>query len=138
MSMGLIDDELQEVNKLCQHVITGSKLVSCVQTMVRVEIRRTAFKHIVACIQFPSDYPRSPLLIELKSKTLSDKLLDGLTNVCEQEAKKILGKPQEELLLMLEDVPILTTQEMWLQQVGAPRQFDMQVTASLNKQFPDH
>jgi hypothetical protein len=39
MSMGLIDDELQEVNKLCQHVITGSKLVSCVQTMVRVEIR---------------------------------------------------------------------------------------------------
>jgi len=37
--MGLIDDELQEVSKLCQHVITGSKLVSCVQTMVRVEIR---------------------------------------------------------------------------------------------------
>jgi len=56
--------------------------------------RRTAFKHIVACIQFPSNYPFSPLLIELKSKTLSDKLLDGLTNVCEQEAKKILGKPQ--------------------------------------------
>ncbi|XP_069703326.1 uncharacterized protein [Periplaneta americana] len=94
MSMGLIDDELQEVRKLCQHVITGSKLVSCVQTMVRVEIRRTTFKHIIVCIQFPSDYPSSPLLIELKSKTLSDKLLDGLTNVCEQEAKKILGKPQ--------------------------------------------
>jgi hypothetical protein len=37
--MGFIDDELQEVSKLCQHVITGSKLVSCVQTMVRVEIR---------------------------------------------------------------------------------------------------
>lgn len=37
--MGFIDDELQEVSKLCQHVITGSKLVSCVQNMVRVEIR---------------------------------------------------------------------------------------------------
>jgi len=37
--MGLIDDELQEVSKLCQRVITGSKLISCVQTMVRVEIR---------------------------------------------------------------------------------------------------
>ncbi|PSN38747.1 hypothetical protein C0J52_16952 [Blattella germanica] len=94
MSMGLIDDELQEVRNLCERVVTGSKLVSCVQTMVRVEIRRTAFKHIIACMQFPSEYPHSPLLVELKSKTLSDRLLDGLTNICEQESKKILGKPQ--------------------------------------------
>ncbi|XP_066993090.2 uncharacterized protein [Anabrus simplex] len=92
--MGLIDDELQEVRKLCERVVEGSRLVSCVQTMVRVEIRRTAFKNIVTCIQFPTHYPDEPLLLELKSKTLSDKLLDGLTNVCEQEAKKILGKPQ--------------------------------------------
>jgi hypothetical protein len=47
MSMGLIDDELQEVNKLCQHVITGSKLVSSVQSMVRVEIRLVDEKWIV-------------------------------------------------------------------------------------------
>nr|CAD7588519.1 unnamed protein product [Timema genevievae] len=97
--MGLIDDELQEVEKLCQHVISGSRLVSCVRSMVRVEIRQTAFKNIIVLIQFPEDYPHSSLLLELKSKTLSDKLLDGLTNVCEQEAKKILGKPQVLLVL---------------------------------------
>nr|CAD7432233.1 unnamed protein product [Timema monikensis] len=97
--MGLIDDELQEVGKLCQHVISGSRLVSCVRSMVRVEIRQTAFKNIIVLIQFPEDYPHSSLLLELKSKTLSDKLLDGLTNVCEQEAKKILGKPQVLLVL---------------------------------------
>nr|CAI5824572.1 unnamed protein product [Callosobruchus analis]CAI5858989.1 unnamed protein product [Callosobruchus analis] len=92
--MGLIDDELAEVKKLCENVVPGSKLVSCVQTMVRVEIRRTDFKKIVVCMQFPKEYPRAPLLIELKSKTLSEKLLQRLTGVCEEEAKKILGKPQ--------------------------------------------
>lgn len=92
--MGFIDDELQEVSKLCQNVVDGSRLVSCVRTMVRVEITKTSFKKIVACIQFPNNYPRDPLLLELKSKTLSGKLLDGLTNVCENEVKKLLGKAQ--------------------------------------------
>ena len=92
--MGFIDDELQEVSKLCQNVVDGSRLVSCVRTMVRVEITKTKFKTIIACIQFSKDYPRTPLLIELKSKTLSAKLLDGLTEVCEKECKKFLGKAQ--------------------------------------------
>lgn len=92
--MGFIDDELQEISKLCQNVVDGSRLVSCVQTMVRVEITKTKFKKIIACIQFPKDYPQAPLLIELKSKTLSTKLLDGLTDVCEKECKRLLGKAQ--------------------------------------------
>lgn len=92
--MGLIEDELTEVKKLCEHVVPGTKLVSCVKTMVRAEIKRTDFKKVIVCIQFPDNYPTESLLIELKSKTLSDKLLQGLTNVCEQEIKKSLGKPQ--------------------------------------------
>lgn len=92
--MGLIDDELAEVRKLCEHVVPGTKLISCVRTMVRVEIKRTDFKKIVVCIQFREDYPRTALLLELKSKTLSEKLLLKLTNVCEEDIKKYLGKPQ--------------------------------------------
>jgi hypothetical protein len=38
---------------------------------------------------------------------------------------------------MLEDVPLLTRQEMWLQQDGAPPNFGRQVTAFLNQHFPD-
>lgn len=92
--MGLIEDELSEVKKLCEHIIPGSRLVSCVKTMVRIEIKRTEHKTLVACIQFPQTYPREPLLIELKSKTLSEKLLQKLTSVAEEEAKKYLGKAQ--------------------------------------------
>ncbi|KAF7286514.1 hypothetical protein GWI33_004921 [Rhynchophorus ferrugineus] len=92
--MGLIEDELLEVKKLCEHIVPNTKLISCVPTMVRTEIKKTNFKNIVICAQFPKEYPHSPLLIELKSKTLSDKLLLALTNVCERELKTKLGKPQ--------------------------------------------
>ncbi|KAL0128232.1 hypothetical protein PUN28_003468 [Cardiocondyla obscurior] len=92
--MGFIDDELQEVSLLCHNVVDGSRLVSCVQTMVRVEITKTSFKQLVVCIQFQKDYPSSPLFVELKSKTLSAKLLDGLAEVCEKECKRFLNKAQ--------------------------------------------
>lgn len=92
--MGIIEDELSEVKRLCEHIIPGCRLVSCVKTMVRTEIKRTSFKAVVACIQFPEKYPHKPILIELKSKTLSERLLQRLTAACEAELKKSLGKPQ--------------------------------------------
>lgn len=92
--MGFIEDELSEVRRIYENVIPGCKLISCVRSMVRAEIKRTDCKVIVACIQFPEDYPSSILLLELKSKTLPDKLLAGLTSVCEKEAKKLVGKAQ--------------------------------------------
>ncbi|XP_060531165.1 uncharacterized protein LOC132704877 [Cylas formicarius] len=91
--MGFVEDELHEVKKLCKNV-AGTKLISCVPIMVRAEIKRTDFKKLVVCLQFPKEYPNASLLIELKSKTLSETLLLDLTNICEQETKKFLGKPQ--------------------------------------------
>lgn len=92
--MGVIDDELLNVSRVCERTIPGSRLISCVQSLVRVEISRTATKKIVACIQFPPNYPHEILLIELKSKTLSDQLLEKLTSVCEQHLKKNIGNLQ--------------------------------------------
>ena len=54
--------------------------------------RKTKVQTLVVALQFPKEYPRVPLLVELRSKTLSDTLLTGLTQVCEAEAKKFLGK----------------------------------------------
>lgn len=45
-------------------------------------------------LQFPKDYPQKAILVELKSKTLSDKLLSKLVDVCDQELKKYIGKQQ--------------------------------------------
>ncbi|XP_013780599.1 uncharacterized protein LOC106464969 isoform X2 [Limulus polyphemus] len=92
--MSLITNELQDVKSHCEDQIEGSKVITCVPSMVRVEIKRTKFKQLTACIQFPDNYPEQPLIIEFKSKTLAARLLDGLCKVCEKECKKYLGKPQ--------------------------------------------
>lgn len=56
--------------------------------------RKTKVRALVVCLQFPEDYPNCPILLELKSKRLSDALLRKLTQSCESELKKIIGKPQ--------------------------------------------
>ena len=56
--------------------------------------RRTKFKNVVVLLQFPEKYPTAAIIVELKSKTLPPRLLAKMTELCDQEAKKMLGKPQ--------------------------------------------
>ncbi|KFM61994.1 hypothetical protein X975_01440, partial [Stegodyphus mimosarum] len=114
--MNIIYDELQDVKKHCESQIVGTKIVACVPSMVRVDIRKTKHKQLTACLQFPETYPHYPLLVELKSKTLSEKFLSGLTRVCEEECKKFLGKPQvlkvlKFLKLFLDENPLSVCSE---------------------------
>ena len=53
----------------------------------------TAHKKLVICLAYPDDYPSTHIFVELKSKTLSEKLLEGLVRVAEDEARKYIGKP---------------------------------------------
>jgi hypothetical protein len=52
-------------------------------------------------------------------------------------AQRYLRLIQKELPLMLENVALLTRQEIWLQQDGVPPRSGRQVTAFLNQHFPD-
>lgn len=61
---------------------------------IRIHIKQTESRQITVCLRFPSDYPSGHLLVELKSVTISGKLLAGLTTLAEQKANEILGKPQ--------------------------------------------
>ncbi|XP_014666702.1 PREDICTED: uncharacterized protein LOC106808481 [Priapulus caudatus] len=101
--MQFIEQELKDVKQRCTEKVEGSEVEACVSAMVRVRIRRTKFKDVTVCLQFPKDYPNRPLVVELKSKTLPDKLLDGLSRLCEKEcAEKHLGR--EQVLLTLKFV----------------------------------
>lgn len=65
------------------------------------------------CVQFPKDYPQERLIVELKSKTIPEKFLDGLVSVCDQELTKHLGSTQvcsciHDTSLVLEVVLALT------------------------------
>ncbi|KAF6036413.1 hypothetical protein EB796_005278 [Bugula neritina] len=86
--------ELKDLKTRCEKVVAGSTLVACVPQVVQVKISRTEFKELTAHFQFPADYPSSPLTIELKSKPLDFKLLQGLEKVCTDEVKKYVTKQQ--------------------------------------------
>ena len=114
--MGLIDDELKEIRAVCETQIPNSKVVAAVRDLVRIELEKTECKKLACCFIFPDNYPHNPILFELKSRTLSLKLLDGLTKVTEQECKKILGKPQilfatKFILKFIEDNPLCCCSE---------------------------
>ncbi|XP_023931502.1 uncharacterized protein LOC106155069 [Lingula anatina] len=98
-SVAFIQSELKSVKENCEKKVKDSKLVACVPAMVRVVLEQTQHKSIVVCLMFPDKYPDATILIELKSKTLSYKLLQGLTKVAEEEAKKYLGR--EQVLMVL-------------------------------------
>lgn len=100
--MGVIEDELSEIYRIVEKQIDHSKLEACVPAMVRVNIQPTKYKQMAVCLQFPKKYPTNNILVELKSRHVSQKLLDGLSKLAENEAKKHSGKPQ--ILLVLKFV----------------------------------
>lgn len=56
--------------------------------------RHTEFKQLTVCTQFPKDYPQERLIVEIKSKTIPEKLLNRLVSVCDLELNKHLGNAQ--------------------------------------------
>ena len=55
---------------------------------------QTDYKQLTVRAQFGEEYPHTPLLIELTSKTVPEKLLEGMVKVCDQEMQKHKGKRQ--------------------------------------------
>lgn len=88
-----IDEEL-DVVKEEYGKIEGATLDVCVPNMVRITIFRTEYKQLAVCFMFPDDYPDTPIVIEIKSKTMSYKFVSGLTQLCDDEVKKLLGDQQ--------------------------------------------
>ncbi|KAL7631623.1 UNVERIFIED_CONTAM: hypothetical protein RMT77_018066 [Armadillidium vulgare] len=91
--MDILQEELNEVKTQIKNY-PNTILEACVKAMVRVKFQPTIYKQLVACFQFPDEYPNKSTLIEIRSKYLSQKLSDGLTKLCEEEIKKYIGKPQ--------------------------------------------
>lgn len=89
-----VENELEIVKKTLSEKIEGSEIISCHPVAVNVRITRTKFKSVVVLLQFSEKYPTSAIIVELKSKTLPPRLLVKMTELCDQEAKKLLGKPQ--------------------------------------------
>ena len=115
INAAFIQSELAAV-KRDHSAIEGVTLETCVPAMVRFKVFRNDQKNLITCFMFSKEYPASPIIVELKvililkllrlmiviglskyflqSKVMSYKLLEGLTKICEAEAKKHIGKQQ--------------------------------------------
>jgi len=114
--MGLIEDELDEIRRCCEAQIPTSKVITAIPAMLRVEIEKNPYRKIICCLLFPPDYPKMPILVELKSKYLAPKLLDGLTKIIDKETKQVVPKPQAFFVLkfvakFIEDTPLCVCSE---------------------------
>lgn len=89
-----IQTELDELKKSYKKELPGSEIITCHPISVRVKLTKTQYRQFDVCLQFPNSYPNETIIVELKSKTIPEKLRDGLTKVCDTEMKKLTGKPQ--------------------------------------------
>ncbi|EAT43424.1 AAEL005139-PA [Aedes aegypti] len=92
--MGLIEDEVDEVSRLCGNVLPHSKLITCMNSLIRVDIHQTESRQLTVCLRFPADYPQNKLLLEFKSKTMSLAFLERFTKICDDKTSEFVGKPQ--------------------------------------------
>ncbi|KAH8376791.1 hypothetical protein KR093_001362 [Drosophila rubida] len=97
--MDFIAHELSDIRANCSQ--QSSKLISCNATLVRIDLfPEQQNRSMTVCLRFPEDYPqRSSILVELKSRVYSDKLLAELTRLMDEHAKQHLGKAQALLVL---------------------------------------
>ncbi|KAH8419382.1 hypothetical protein KR222_010293 [Zaprionus bogoriensis] len=95
--MDTIESELAEIRARCERQVKNSKLISCNATLVRVDLLPDRpNRSMTVCLRFPAEnYPqRSAILVELKSRSYSDKLLAELTRLIDAHARENLGEPQ--------------------------------------------
>lgn len=90
----VIREELQEIKDKLKTLIEGTSIITCNTELVQIGIKLTQYKQLKACIQFPDNYPNDGLLMELKSQTISDKILETILNLCNNEIKKQIGHKQ--------------------------------------------
>ncbi len=93
MNAVTVEREVANVRKKVLE-IQEAELVTCHPAMVQVKLRHTEYKQLTVRCQFPGDYPSSPLLVELNSKTIQEQVLDRLVRVCDKELRSHLGEEQ--------------------------------------------
>ncbi|KAH8246615.1 hypothetical protein KR038_005813 [Drosophila bunnanda] len=99
--MSFIDQEVTEFRAKCEKQVPHTKIVICSSSLIRVDIYpERPNRSMTVCLRFPENYPHSTsILVELKSRVYSDKLLTELTRLIDDYAADFLGKPQALVVL---------------------------------------
>lgn len=91
---GFLDKELALITKDATTEVEGLEVMSASHHSVQVKIVKTDHKQLRLLIMFPEGYPGKTLLVEVKSKTLPDRVMKAIEGLAEKEAKKLQGQYQ--------------------------------------------
>ncbi|CAB4064353.1 Serine/threonine-protein kinase PRP4 homolog [Lepeophtheirus salmonis] len=90
-----VKDRCEKRNRLCSaHNMCSGPHSSRIRDLLDY-LGKRRFRRVVLSMTFPPGYPSQPILLELKSKSLSEKLLSGLENpliCCSGEISRIRDK----------------------------------------------
>eukprot|EP00118_Oscarella_pearsei_P004439 m.19008 g.19008 ORF g.19008 m.19008 type:complete len:334 (+) comp27771_c0_seq5:312-1313(+) len=92
--MSAVSSELKALELDFKTRLKGCELITCHPSLVLTSITRSKYRSLRVALQFPPDYPNVPLIVELKSKTVPEKVLDKLTRLCDEEVKRWIHKEQ--------------------------------------------
>lgn len=92
--MSFLDEELAKIRKELEDSVEGLEILSTSQHSVQVKIWKTEYKQLRLLIMFPEEYPHKCLMVEVKSKSLPERVMKLIENIAEKEAKKLKGQYQ--------------------------------------------
>lgn len=87
-------DELKDVKARLKNILSNSEIIACHEANIQIKIVRTKHKQCICQFQFSSEYPKTPMLFELKSKVFSEKVLKTMSQLVELELKKLVDRVQ--------------------------------------------
>ncbi|EDW29187.1 GL18546 [Drosophila persimilis] len=99
--MDFIEQEVSDFRSSCEKKVPHSRIIICSSSLIRVDIYPERPNRLMTvCLRFPEDYPKStPILVELKSRAYSERLLTELTRLIDDHARDYLGKPHALLVV---------------------------------------
>ena len=86
--------ELSDIKERVKHNVHFAEVQKYHDNVLWVTISRTPRVTLDCTILFTEYYPQDPLIIQLKSKTLSEELLKGLVKLLDENCKKYVGQYQ--------------------------------------------
>lgn len=88
-----VEGELSNVRQKVASM-RGVELQTCVSSQVRLRLTQTRARTCDILLQFPENYPHELILMEIKSKTLPQKLTDLIVKLFDAERARFVGDDQ--------------------------------------------
>ncbi|XP_065072274.1 uncharacterized protein LOC135696715 [Rhopilema esculentum] len=114
--MDFIGKEIEDIKGRLKNMVDCAAIIGCNRQLIQIKLVKTPHRQLLCQFQFPENYPDNPIIIELKSNLFEVKVLCLLSERCDVEAKKLVGRAQvismtKFISKFLDDNPLMVCSE---------------------------